>query len=64
VTVSRRTLVIGAAAAATLLVVLANVQFVWLAVQSQPDCVAHVKPGTGGPGASGGSAYSAARSSC
>ena len=59
-TVSRRTLAIGAAAAVALLLVLANVQLVWLAVESQPDCVAHVKPGTAGESG----AYSAARSSC
>jgi phosphodiesterase/alkaline phosphatase D-like protein len=59
-TVSRRTLVIGAAAAAGLLVVLANAQLVQLAVGSQPDCVAHVKPGT----VDGHDTYSAAESSC
>ena len=59
-TVSRRTLVIGAVASAVLLLILANAQLVQLAVQSQPDCVAHVKPGT--VDVHGG--YSAAQSSC
>ncbi len=59
-TVLRRTLAIGAAVVATLLVVLANVHLVYVSLQSQPECVAHLKPGTGG--ADG--AYSAARSSC
>lgn len=59
-TVSRRSLVIGAAIAAGLLVVLANVHLVYVAMQSQPDCVAHLKPGAG----TAGGAFSAARSSC
>ena len=59
-TLSRRTLVIGAAAAAVLAVVLANAQLVQLAFQSQPECIAHVKPGT----TATHGAYSAAESSC
>lgn len=58
-TLSRRTLAIGAAVLATVLVLLANVHLVYVALQSQPECVAHLKPGTDGDGA-----YSAARSSC
>jgi len=59
-TVPRRTIVVGAAVAALLVVVLANVHLVYVSMQSQPECVAHVKPGTGGESG----AYSAARSSC
>jgi hypothetical protein len=59
-TVSRRTLAVGGAIAATLLVLLANAHLVYVSVQSQPDCVAHLKPGTHGEEG----AYSAARSSC
>ena len=59
-TVSQRTLVVGAVIAAMLLVVLANVHLVYVSVLSQPDCVAHLKPGLGGDG----SVHSAAESSC
>jgi hypothetical protein len=59
-TVSRRTLAVGGAAAATLLVLLANAHLVYVSVQSQPDCVTHLKPGTHGDG----DAYSAAGSAC
>lgn len=59
-TVSRRTLAIGGAIAGTLLVLLANAHLVYVSVQSQPDCVAHLKQGE--HGASG--TYSAAGSSC
>ena len=59
-TLSRRTLAIGAAVVATLIVILANVHLVYVSMQSQPECVAHLKPGTG----SGNGVYSAARSSC
>jgi hypothetical protein len=59
-TVSRRALAIAAALAAVLLFALANAHLVYVSLQSQPECVAHIKPGTGD--ASG--AYSAARSSC
>ena len=58
-TASRRTLVIGGVVVAVLLLILANVHLVWIAMQSQPECVAHVKPGTDASGA-----YAAARSSC
>jgi len=60
VTVSRRALTIGGALAALLLVVLANVHLVYVSLESQPECVAHVKPGTRGDSG----AWSAARSSC
>jgi hypothetical protein len=56
----RRTIVVGAVALGLLLVALANLHLVYVAIQSQPDCIAHLKPGTGGDG----SAYSAARSAC
>jgi hypothetical protein len=59
-TVSRRTFAIGAALAATLIVLLANAHLVYVSVQSQPDCVAHLKPGMHDDSG----AYSAARSSC
>lgn len=59
-TLSRRSLAIGAAVVATLIVVLANVHLVYVSMQSQPDCVAHLKPGTGDANGT----YSAARSSC
>jgi hypothetical protein len=58
--VPRRTIVVGAIAVALAIVVLANAHLVYVAVRSQPDCVAHLKPGIGGE--DGG--YSAARSSC
>jgi len=59
-TVARRTIVVGAVAVALVVVVLANIHLVYVAMRSQPDCVAHVKPGIGGESG----AYSAARSSC
>jgi hypothetical protein len=59
-TARRRTIVLGAMAVALLVVVLANLHLVYVSLQSQPDCVAHLKPGVGGVNG----AYSAARSSC
>ncbi|HEY6815065.1 MAG TPA: hypothetical protein VI168_05960 [Croceibacterium sp.] len=59
-TVPRRVLVVGGIAAALLAVVLANAHLVYVAMQSQPECIAHMKPGTSGETG----AYSAARSSC
>ena len=59
-TVPPRMLAIGAALAAALLVVLANVHLVYVSIQSQPECVAHLKPGSRGDSG----AWSAARSSC
>jgi len=44
--------------AGLLLVAVANVHLVYVAVQSQPDCVEHAKA----PGEGGG--YSAAKSAC
>lgn len=41
-----------------LLVLGANAHLVYVAMTSQPDCVAHVRPGSGGAG------YGAAQSSC
>jgi len=48
-------------AAGLLLLVGANAHLVYVAVTSQPDCVAHVKPGAAGT--SSGS-FSAAKSAC
>ena len=39
--------------------VAANAHLLYVALQSQPDCVAHVKPGVGAPGQ-----LSAAKSAC
>lgn len=50
-------LMVAGAAVATLLV--ANAHLVYVAVASQPGCVAHLKAEAGEPGA-----YRAARSSC
>lgn len=47
------------AGAVVLLLVVANAHLVYVAVASQPDCVAHIKtPGQGGAG------FRAARSAC
>jgi hypothetical protein len=59
-TLSRRTLAVGGAVVAALLVLLANAHLVYVSVQSQPECVAHMKPGTHAESG----AYSAAKSSC
>ena len=59
-TVSRRTMVFGAVAVALIVLVLANLHLVYVSMRSQPDCIAHLKPGTGGDS----STFSAARSSC
>lgn len=59
-TVSRRTLAVGGAIAAALLVLLANAHLVYVSVKSQPDCIAHLKPGAHGESG----AYSAAKSAC
>jgi len=50
-----------AVAAGLLLIVGANTHLVYVAVTSQPECVAHVRPGEGGvqPGS-----FSAADSAC
>ena len=59
-TVSPRKLTVGAVAVALLVAILANVHLVYVSLESQPECVAHVKPGT----RSDSGAWSAARSSC
>lgn len=46
-------------AAALLLVIGANVHLVYVAAQSQPDCVDHVRSGSAAPGQ-----FAAARSAC
>lgn len=45
--------------AATLLVIGANAHLVYVATQSQPDCVDHVRSGGAAPGQ-----FAAARSAC
>ena len=54
-----RTLVYMAIAAATLLVIGANAHLLFAALDSQPDCVAHLKVGHGQDGA-----FRAAHSAC
>ena len=49
------------AAAGILLLVLANTHLVYVAVTSQPECVAHLKAGEA---ASGKGAFSAAKPAC
>ena len=51
----------AAICAGLLLVLIANVHLVYMAVMSQPDCVAHVRQGEG---AAKEGKFSAARSSC
>jgi hypothetical protein len=48
------------AAVGTLLLIAANAHLVYVAVMSQPDCVAHARPGEAG----GMHAFGAAQSSC
>ena len=55
-----RTLVLGLVAACLALVMLAHFHLVYVAVQSQPECVAHLEPGTAGEHGT----FSAAKSSC
>ena len=50
-----------AIAAGLALVLVANIHLVYVAVVSQPDCVAHVR---GGDGAAEPGKFNAARSSC
>ena len=50
----------GIAAAVVLLLVGANAHLVYVALASQPDCVAHAKT----PGKGDGATFRAARSSC
>lgn len=56
-----RLLLWGMIGAGLLLLVIANSHLVYMAVMSQPDCVAHVRLGEGDPGQG---KFSAARSSC
>lgn len=57
-----RRLTIGLSILLVLIVIIAaNWHLVYVAMESQPDCVAHIKPGTNHGGESG---YSAAKSSC
>ena len=58
--VPRRLLVLGSVAAAVVVVLLANAHLVYVSMQSQPECVAHLKPGTHGESGT----YSAAKSAC
>lgn len=54
-----RLIAAGIAAAVVLLLVVANAHLVYVAVASQPDCIAHIKaPGEDGAG------FRAARPSC
>ncbi len=50
-----------AVAAGTLLFVLANAHFLYVAIESQPECVAHLKAGESVPGTG---SFSAARPAC
>ena len=56
-----RPLVWAAIGAGLLLLLIANSHLVYVAITSQPDCVAHVRKGEGDPGQG---KFSAARSSC
>ena len=47
-------------AAGTAVFLAANGHLIYVAVTSQPECVAHLKPGEAGPAGS----FSAARSAC
>ena len=57
---STRRVVILAVAGVVLLVAAANAHLLYVAVTSQPDCVAHARPGEATPAGS----YSAAKSAC
>ena len=56
-----RAVVWAAIGAGLLLVLIANAHLVYMAVMSQPECVAHVRQGEGAPK---DGKFSAARSSC
>jgi hypothetical protein len=56
-----RPLVWAAIGAGLLLVLIANSHLVYVAITSQPECVAHLRQGEGDPGQG---KFSAARSSC
>jgi hypothetical protein len=51
----------AAVGAGLLLVLIANSHLVYVAIMSQPECVAHLRQGEGDPGEG---KFSAARSSC
>lgn len=57
----RRILLAGLVGAGVLAVALANAHLVYVAIRSQPDCVAHVKLGDR---AGGTASYSAAKPAC
>jgi hypothetical protein len=59
--VNTKPLVWAAIGAGLLLVLIANSHLVYVAIVSQPECVAHVRQGEGGPKEG---KFSAARSSC
>jgi len=56
-----KTVVWAAVGAGLLLMLAANSHLVYLAVMSQPDCVAHIRRGEASPG---DGKFAAARSSC
>ncbi len=56
-----KTVVWAAICAGLLLLLFANAHLVYTAVTSQPDCVAHIRPGDRAPQVG---LFSAARSSC
>ncbi len=58
---SWRRVVIGAAITVAIVGIFlaANAHLLYVAIQSQPDCIAHAKAGQGAPGQ-----FSAAKSSC
>ena len=58
---TRKTMIWLAVAVGLLLIVGANTHLVYVAVMSQPECVAHLRPGEGG--VQRGS-FSAAQSAC
>jgi hypothetical protein len=59
--VKTKPLVWAAVGAGLLLLLIANSHLVYMAIVSQPDCVAHVRPGEG---TAKDGKFSAARSSC
>ena len=59
--VKTNALVWAAIGAGLLLVLIANSHLVYVAIVSQPECVAHLRQGEGDPGQG---KFSAARSSC
>jgi hypothetical protein len=59
--VTAQPLVWAAIGAGLLLLLIANSHLVYVAITSQPECVAHLRQGEGDPGQG---KFSAARSSC